>query len=61
MTRSPLSTFVAEHDEELADLALDLIAVDTQNPPGETREAIALLEAESRGHAPGRARPDAPL
>ncbi|RKD89052.1 M20 family metallopeptidase [Halopiger aswanensis] len=41
---SKLETYVADHREELIDLALDLLAVDTANPPGDTREIVSLLE-----------------
>ncbi|UHQ95292.1 M20 family metallopeptidase [Haloterrigena alkaliphila] len=36
--------YVADHRADLIDLALDLLAVDTTNPPGDTREIISLLE-----------------
>ncbi len=36
--------YVREHREELVALALDLIAVDTSNPPGDTREVVAAIE-----------------
>ncbi|WP_455449478.1 M20 family metallopeptidase [Natrinema thermotolerans] len=39
-----LEAFVADRREELADLALDLLAIDTANPPGDTREIVSLLE-----------------
>ncbi|MFC6730563.1 M20 family metallopeptidase, partial [Natronoarchaeum mannanilyticum] len=36
--------YVREHREELVELALDLIEVDTSNPPGDTREIVAEIE-----------------
>ncbi|OAQ54286.1 hypothetical protein HTG_01740 [Natrinema mahii] len=39
-----LEAFVADRREELVDLALDLLAIDTTNPPGDTREIVSLLE-----------------
>jgi len=33
-----VTAYVREHREDLVALALDLLAVDTQNPPGDTRE-----------------------
>ena len=36
--------FVRESEDQLADLALELLSVDTQNPPGETRELVDSLE-----------------
>jgi succinyl-diaminopimelate desuccinylase len=36
--------YVADHREAVLDLALDLLAADTSNPPGETRAAVARLE-----------------
>ena len=40
-----LETYVDDRREDLIDLALDLLAVDTANPPGDTREIVDLLEA----------------
>ncbi|MEF8886444.1 MAG: M20/M25/M40 family metallo-hydrolase [Haloarculaceae archaeon] len=40
-----LAAYVEAHREELVDLALDLLALDTTNPPGHTGEAVALLES----------------
>jgi succinyl-diaminopimelate desuccinylase len=37
--------FVRENQEDLVDLTLDILAVDTANPPGETRELAAFIEA----------------
>ncbi len=39
-----LDAYVADHREELIDLTLDLLAVDTANPPGDTRDIVPLLE-----------------
>ncbi|AUX09497.1 succinyl-diaminopimelate desuccinylase [Halalkaliarchaeum desulfuricum] len=36
--------FVRESNEQLADLAMELLSVDTQNPPGETRGLVDTLE-----------------
>jgi succinyl-diaminopimelate desuccinylase len=36
--------YVRAHREELVSLALDLLAVDTSNPPGDTREIVAAIE-----------------
>ncbi|MFC6614312.1 M20 family metallopeptidase [Halopenitus salinus] len=36
--------YVRAHDEELITLALDLLAIDTSNPPGDTREIVAEIE-----------------
>ncbi|MDB2282301.1 M20 family metallopeptidase [Halorubrum ezzemoulense] len=36
--------YVRAHREELVSLALDLLAVDTSNPPGNTREIVAAIE-----------------
>ncbi|MDS0473375.1 ArgE/DapE family deacylase [Natrinema sp. 1APR25-10V2] len=36
--------YVADHRAELVDLALDLLAIDTSNPPGDTRELVGFLE-----------------
>mgnify|MGYP006273563073 FL=1 len=36
--------YVREHSEALRDLALDLLAVDTQNPPGETTALVEVVE-----------------
>jgi succinyl-diaminopimelate desuccinylase len=38
--------YVEAHREELIALALDLLSVDTSNPPGDTRELVSLVEAE---------------
>jgi succinyl-diaminopimelate desuccinylase len=39
------AAYVEAHREDLVDLALDLLALDTTNPPGRTGEAVALLES----------------
>ncbi|ELZ00222.1 M20 family metallopeptidase [Natrialba aegyptia] len=39
-----LETYVADHRADLIDLALELLAIDTANPPGDTREIVSLLE-----------------
>jgi len=39
-----LEAYIADHRAELFELALDLLSVDTANPPGDTREIVALLE-----------------
>ncbi|PGF14119.1 acetylornithine deacetylase [Natrinema sp. CBA1119] len=39
-----LEAYVADRRSDLIDLALDLLSVDTANPPGDTREIAALLE-----------------
>ena len=36
--------YVRDHREELTDLALDLLAIDTSNPPGDTREIVDAVE-----------------
>ena len=36
--------YVRGHREELTDLALDLLAIDTSNPPGDTREIVDAVE-----------------
>ncbi|OLZ42643.1 acetylornithine deacetylase [Natrinema saccharevitans] len=46
-----LEAVVADRREELADLALELLAIDTANPPGDTREIVSLL-AESLSQHP---------
>lgn len=35
---------VRDNREGLTDLALDLLAIDTSNPPGDTREVVAAIE-----------------
>jgi succinyl-diaminopimelate desuccinylase len=36
--------YVESHREELVDLTLNLLSVDTSNPPGETSEALSLID-----------------
>jgi succinyl-diaminopimelate desuccinylase len=36
--------YVRSHREELVTLALDLLAIDTSNPPGDTREIVEAVE-----------------
>jgi succinyl-diaminopimelate desuccinylase len=36
--------YVRDNREALADLALDLLAIDTSNPPGDTRDVVAAIE-----------------
>jgi succinyl-diaminopimelate desuccinylase len=36
--------YVRAHREELVALALDLLAIETSNPPGDTREIVAKIE-----------------
>ncbi|WP_254762867.1 M20 family metallopeptidase [Natrinema marinum] len=36
--------YVADHRADLLDLTLELLAIDTSNPPGDTREIVAILE-----------------
>ncbi|MWV39032.1 M20/M25/M40 family metallo-hydrolase [Natrialba sp. INN-245] len=36
--------YVADHRAELIDLALELLSIDTSNPPGDTREIVAFIE-----------------
>lgn len=40
----PPAEYVSNNREELIDLLLELLAVNTQNPPGDTRAIINLLE-----------------
>jgi succinyl-diaminopimelate desuccinylase len=44
MSDASPAEYVRAHREELASLALDLLAVDTSNPPGDTRAIIAEIE-----------------
>ncbi|WP_433630031.1 M20 family metallopeptidase [Halomicrococcus sp. NG-SE-24] len=39
------SIAVPEYHSELVELTLDLLSVDTSNPPGDTREIVDLIEA----------------
>jgi succinyl-diaminopimelate desuccinylase len=36
--------YVRDNREALTDLALDLLAIDTSNPPGDTRDVVAAIE-----------------
>jgi succinyl-diaminopimelate desuccinylase len=38
------ATYVENHRDELADLTLSLLGVETANPPGDTREIVDLIE-----------------
>jgi succinyl-diaminopimelate desuccinylase len=38
------AAYVADHREDLVDLALDLLAVETPNPPGDTRDVVDRVE-----------------
>jgi succinyl-diaminopimelate desuccinylase len=38
------SEYVRAHREELVSLTLDLLAIDTSNPPGDTREIVTEIE-----------------
>lgn len=38
------TTYVTDHRDDLVELTLDLLSVETTNPPGDTREIVALLE-----------------
>ncbi|WP_254839761.1 M20 family metallopeptidase [Natronomonas marina] len=38
------AAYVADHRDDLVELALELLAVETANPPGETREIVSLVE-----------------
>mgnify|MGYP000238811070 FL=1 len=53
--------FLDERREDVAATALDLLGIDTQNPPGATREAVAALESwfTDLGVATERIAPDA--
>ncbi|RKD88615.1 succinyl-diaminopimelate desuccinylase [Halopiger aswanensis] len=39
-----LEAYIADHRADLIDLTLELLAVHTTNPPGDTREIVSLLE-----------------
>jgi len=45
MNEGILPEYVHTHREELVALGLDLLAIDTSNPPGDTREIVAEIEA----------------
>lgn len=40
-----LTAYVTERQDELVDLVLELLSVDTVNPPGDTRELVDRIEA----------------
>jgi succinyl-diaminopimelate desuccinylase len=44
MSADTPATYVRKSGNELADLALELLAVETANPPGDTREIVELIE-----------------
>jgi len=44
-TKRAVTDFLGEHREDVAATALDLVGIDTQNPPGTTREAVSHLES----------------
>jgi len=44
MSNATPAEYVRAHREDLVALALDLLATDTSNPPGDTREAVAEVE-----------------
>ncbi|WP_416841530.1 M20 family metallopeptidase [Haloferax sp. DFSO52] len=42
---SPVVTYLREHREDIADIALTLVGYDTQNPPGDVRDVVAWVES----------------
>lgn len=44
MSDSPPTEYVSGHRDELVDLTLDLLAIDTSNPPGKTKQIAELIE-----------------
>ena len=44
MSDAAPAEYVRAHREEPTDLALDPVAVDTSNPPGDTREVVGAIE-----------------
>ncbi len=44
MTPETPATFVRDHRDELVDLTLELLALETANPPGDTREIVDRIE-----------------
>ena len=44
MSVDQLRAYVADHQSELLDVAGDLLAADTSNPPGRTDEAVTVVE-----------------
>ncbi|MFW5963239.1 MAG: M20 family metallopeptidase, partial [Natronomonas sp.] len=51
MTHSDPATYVSENRSELVRTALDTLAVDTSNPPGDTRALVEGIESELDGLA----------
>jgi succinyl-diaminopimelate desuccinylase len=45
MSDATPTDYVREHREELVSEALDLLAIDTSNPPGDTREIVSEIES----------------
>jgi succinyl-diaminopimelate desuccinylase len=45
MATADPAAYVRSHEDDLIELALDLLAVDTSNPPGDTRELLATVES----------------
>lgn len=43
-TTAALDDWLAAHDEEVVALALELLSVDSQNPPGDTRAIVQFIE-----------------
>lgn len=44
MSTATPAEFLRDHREDLVTLALDFLAIDTSNPPGDTREMVAEIE-----------------
>ncbi|WP_423751805.1 M20 family metallopeptidase [Salinirarus marinus] len=44
MSEGILSEYIRAHREELVTVSTDLLAVDTSNPPGDTREIVSEIE-----------------
>jgi succinyl-diaminopimelate desuccinylase len=44
MAADPPATYVRNNRDELAELTLELLAAETVNPPGDTREIVDLIE-----------------
>lgn len=49
MTGTAPTEYVVDRRESLVESTLDLLAIDTSNPPGETGEAVTHLESELDG------------
>jgi hypothetical protein len=45
MSDATPTRYVRDHGEELVSEALDLLAIDTSNPPGDTREVVSEIES----------------